>query len=53
VGLRAHSNDSTATNFSIPVDGMTYITPVVSSSKKMNKVNKDLVIQEPVESIAS
>jgi hypothetical protein len=28
---------------------MTYTTPVVSSSKKMNNVNKGLVIQEPVE----
>jgi hypothetical protein len=32
---------------------MTYTTPIVSSSKKMNNVNKDLVIQEPVESIVS
>jgi hypothetical protein len=32
---------------------MTYTTPVVSSSKKMNNVNKDLVMQEHVEPIAS
>jgi hypothetical protein len=32
---------------------MTYTTPVVSSSKKMNNVNKGLVIQELVESIVS
>ena len=32
---------------------MTYTTSVVGSSKKMNNINKDLVIQEPVESIAS
>ena len=31
---------------------MTYTTPVVCSSKKMNNVNKDLVIQEPVESMS-
>ena len=32
---------------------MTYTAPVVGFSKKMNNVNKDLVIQEPIESIAS
>ena len=32
---------------------MPYTTPVVGFSKKMNNVNKDLVIQEPIESIAS
>jgi hypothetical protein len=32
---------------------MTNATPVVSSLKKINNVNKDIVIQEPVESIAS
>ena len=32
---------------------MTYTTSVVGSSNKMNNVNKDLMIQEPVESIAS
>ena len=32
---------------------MTYTTPVVGFSKKMNNINKDLVIQELVESIAS
>ena len=32
---------------------MTYTTHVVGFSKKMNNVNKDLVIQEPVESIAT
>ena len=32
---------------------MTYTTPVVGFSKKMNNVDKDLVIQEPIESIAS
>ena len=32
---------------------MTYTTPIVSSSKKMNNVNMDLVTQEPVESITS
>ena len=32
---------------------MTYTTLVVGFSKKMNNVNKDLVIHEPVESIAS
>ena len=32
---------------------MTYTTPVVGFSKKMKNINKDLVIQEPVESIAS
>ena len=32
---------------------ITYTTPVVGSLKKMNNTNKDLVIQEPVESIAS
>ena len=32
---------------------MTNTTPVVGSSKKINNVNKDHVIQEPVESIAS
>ena len=32
---------------------MTNTTPVVGSSNKMNNVNKDPMIQEPVESIAS
>ena len=32
---------------------MTYTTSIVDSSKKMNNINKDLVIQEPIELIAS
>ena len=32
---------------------MTNTIPIVGSSKKMNNVNKDLVIQKLVESIAS
>jgi len=49
-----HSNDSRSTNFSIPCwCYMTCTTPVVGSSKKMYNINKDLVMQHLIESIAS
>ena len=48
--MRVHFDDSGAISFSYLL--MLYTTPVVSFLKKMNNVKKDLVMQEPIESIA-
>ena len=48
--MRVHFDDSGAISFSYLL--MLYTTPVVSFLKKMNNVNKGLVMQEPIESIA-
>ena len=48
--MRVHFDDSGAISFSYLL--MLYTTHVVSFLKKMNKVKKGLVMQEPIESIA-
>ena len=48
--MRVHFDDSGAISFSYLL--MLYTTPIVSFLKKMNNVNKGLVMQEPIESIA-